>query len=541
MGVYICPALPQLILIMYKSLVAFSFLFLVGFHSSAQIIIPGNYQEEYVGLLNLKNYSSSSSIGIFPTITNFFTQRDSLKWNIWDSNFGIEEFNDKKISFSNLSFLSAVNYTTPWSYNDGPIWRGKGNNVAITAGVNYVTDHFIVRFNPILTYAQNKPYAIPPVAGDKSEFSYPLAFRLDYVQRYGNDAFTKLYPGQSEIRFIVKKMTVGLSTQNMSWGPSKRNPILMSKQAAGFPHIDLGTFVPVSTKIGTIEGKSYWGLLSESDYFDDNSDNDRRLFGGLVLAYRPSFLKSLNVGITRSLYRNFEGVGVSDFFAQFITLDNSLDEPVGGAITNDSYDQMASVFASWVFPEQGFEAYFEFAKNDFPGNFLEFVRYPDRARAYTFGFQKLVDVKENVLKIGYEGTVLSANQIKSITGRGNPTYYVHFLIPQGYTHDGQIIGAGIGPGSNSNWVGFQFYTPNSSFGLEAERIRFNDDYLINTYGGQNPAPVEYQLNYVASAVHHLSQFSFQGRLIYSRHSNLYTDDERGGETLNFHVNIDYRF
>lgn len=526
-----------------KKIIFIAGILLLASRSIAQVSIPGNFHDEYVELMNLKNYSTVSAIAIFPSITNFYVQRDSIDWNIWEDYYKIEDFSSKQFSFSNVSFLSSVNYTMPWSYNDGPIWAGKGNNVAITTGMNYVSKNFVFRFNPIFTYAQNKPFEIPEVSGNKSEFSYPLEYRIDLVQRYGDKSVSRLFPGQSELRFILKNWTVGASTQNMSWGPSQRNPILMSKQAAGFPHLDLGTYTPIITKIGTIETKSYWGILSESDYFDADSSNDENLFGGLVLGYRPAFMKSLSVGVNRSFYRDLERATVEDAFAQFVTFNRILDTQIdSNRVSNDFFDQMLSIFATWTFKEQGFEVYMEFAKNDFPGNFLEFIRYPDRARAYTIGFNKLVDIGvKRILKISYEGTVLGANQVKSITGPGNPIFYIHGINLKGYTHQGQLLGAGIGPASNSNWISFHLYTPTSRFGLEAERIRFNDDYLVRRYAGQNPAPVEYQLNYVASAVHHINQFSFQGRLIYSRHSNWYTDDDRGGETLNFQINLDYRF
>ncbi len=516
---------------------------LLAVRSSAQVTVPGNYHDDYVALMNLKNYSEISSIGIFPAITNFYVQRDSLEWNVWGENYKIEDFNEKSVNFSNISLISGVNYTMPWSYNDGPIWSGKGNNLALAAGVNFVSKNLVIRLNPIFNYSQNRPFEIREVVGDKSEFSYPLAYRIDYVQRYGDDALVKLFPGQSELRFIHNNWTIGASTQNMTWGPSQRNPIIMSKQGAGFPHVDLGTYTPLVTKLGTIEVKSYWGILSESNYFDSVSENDKNLFGGLVLGYRPSFMRSLSVGVNRSFYRDMEGAELQDAFAQFVTFNRRLDTQIdSNRVSNDFFDQMVSIFAKWTFPREGFEVYMEFAKNDFPGNFLEFVRYPDRGRAYTIGFSKLVDIgDQNVLKVGYEGTVLGANQVKQVTGPGNPTYYIHNVNLKGYTHDGQLLGAGIGPGSNSNWVGFHLYTPKSRFGLEAERIRFNDDHLVRVFGGQNPAPAEYQLNYIASAVHHLDKFSFQGRLIYSRHSNWYADDERGGETLNFQINLDYRF
>jgi hypothetical protein len=61
--------------------------------------------------------------------------------------------------------------------------------------------------------------------------------------------------------------------------------------------------------------------------------------------------------------------------------------------------------------------------------------------------------------------------------RASPTYYAHGIVGQGYTQRGQVIGAGIGPGGNSQHVGADLYAPWGRAGLYVQRdVRDNDAY-----------------------------------------------------------------
>ena len=57
-----------------------------------------------------------------------------------------------------------------------------------------------------------------------------------------------------------------------------------------------------------------------------------------------------------------------------------------------------------------------------------------------------------------ESTTLSQNQISFINNSGSGgTYYIHGIVNQGYTHQGQLVGASIGPGANSNFISLDFF------------------------------------------------------------------------------------
>ena len=61
---------------------------------------------------------------------------------------------------------------------------------------------------------------------------------------------------------------------------------------------------------------------------------------------------------------------------------------------------------------------------------------------------------------------------------GAPTFYVHTAAVEGYTNMGQLLGAAIGPGSNSQFLGLDRYTSRGRWGVFFERVRYDDDYAF---------------------------------------------------------------
>jgi hypothetical protein len=63
----------------------------------------------------------------------------------------------------------------------------------------------------------------------------------------------------------------------------------------------------------------------------------------------------------------------------------------------------------------------------------------------------------------------------AITDRPGKSYYVSRSVVQGYTQRGRTIGAAIGPGGSSQWLGIDYLAPAWSAGLVGGRIRWEDD------------------------------------------------------------------
>ncbi len=240
--------------------------------------------------------------------------------------------------------------------------------------------------------------------------------------------------------------------------------------------------------IGKLEANFLVGLLRESEYFDNNTLNDTRYFNGLFLGYSPSFLPNLTIGFNRTLYKNTQFFEPLDIISAIKILDSGVR---GDSInTNDTFDQLASATIEWKFPDIGFRAYAEFAKNDFTGSFRWTILEPEHSRAYTVGFEKTTKLKNtDLFSVIYEHTNLSRNH--TYLWRAEPTFYVHHINRQGYTHNGQILGAGIGPGSNSDILELNYIHDGMIFGISAQRIEFNKDYFATQIQGVGNHDVEY--------------------------------------------------
>ena len=82
---------------------------------------------------------------------------------------------------------------------------------------------------------------------------------------------------------------------------------------------------------------------------------------------------------------------------------------------------------------------------------------------------------------------------KSLFQMGNPynnnpinSWYTNTFIRQGYTNEAQIMGASIGPGSNSQTFNGSWNSAKAKIGLQLERVAINNDfYFIQYYVGKN--------------------------------------------------------
>ncbi|MEO9853037.1 MAG: capsule assembly Wzi family protein [Reichenbachiella sp.] len=513
-------------------------LIFIGSTSHGQVLYPGDYTEDYYRMIAFKNPNlQPQPLIINPSVINTYGSDSTLNWNIWEDNFGISFQGESKNNFHILDprFSYVYNLEYPRGYNDGPVWSGKGSNASFTAGIagNIGIIHYTLA--PVIWYAQNRHFNIPSIGLNKSEFSYPVEGKIDWVMRYGDDSYHQLDWGQSEIRIIYKNATIGFSTANFSWGPSRYNPIIMSKNASGFPHMDFGTARPIQTKIGSMEFKWYWGALNESDYFDENSVNDRRYITGFTLGYQPSFIKGLTLGLNRIMYTRWADGDLKavDFFNAFARNTHK------GLEKNDEYDQMFSLVFEYKFPQVGFHIYMEYARNDFFGSILDLAEHIDRTRARTIGLTKTFDLNSGkLLEINWENTTLSSNQIQIVSPGTSATYYVHSVVDNGYTHNGQILGAGIGPGSNSDIFWVNIYNPKGKFGYTFQRIRFNDDYSVNAFADTEDDPTDYEISVGADWVRVFDNFSINPKLLWIYRNNFLFEDT-DDRNLFFSLSLSY--
>ncbi len=490
-----------------------------------QPIVPGSERDAYLRLLEIQGGVTGTPIVFHSLSANRAIRVRSDSTDLWrvvtDSG---QRTTDNAFRLIGPELRLTFNSAYPRAANDGAVWAGKGVTTAVSGGAEVRWSFVTATFFPTVYYAQNRAFPLDSVPfPNRSVYAYQWQRNIDWPQRMGPDAITTFDWGQSGVRLDWRALTAGFSTENMWWGPGYRNAIIMSNAGPGFPHADLGTGHPVRTGIGDLEFRLVWGGLSQSQYFDTIPDNGRRYLAALTLGYRPSFIPGLNLGITRVRYEQWPSGGLEpgDLFKPIsrIFLKRVIELP-GGVKGNDTTDQLASLSARWVLPESGFEAYFEWARNDFSENLTDFLVEPEHSRGYTLGFAQSVPSGSGRIRISGEHTTLG--QARTTDLRASPTYYQHDLITQGYTHRGQLLGAAIGPGGTAQYLGLDRYTAAGRWGVFLQRVRFDDDAYYRIFRGtQQFHAHQTEFTAGASVYRLLGKLELGGSLEVSRELNRY--------------------
>jgi hypothetical protein len=267
-----------------------------------------------------------------------------------------------------------------------------------------------------------------------------------------------------------------VSTENEWWGPAIRNPILFSDNAAGFPHAFIRTGKPVVTGIGVWEGRWLVGGLRESDYFDDDITNNVRAISSFGFSWKRNPQAGLTLGLARSVYEpvdGYSGVAAKAFsFLKGTDHPNAL--PVGDSTMTPGPDQILSMFAHYIYPRYGLEGYVEWARAELPKSLRDFFLYPNHTRGYSAGLQYVHTYSEQSL-FRYQMEFTNVEQSGSFRFRPIGSFYTSRAVRQGYTNEGQMLGAGVGPGSSGEWFAADYMRPNLSFGVNFGRTRPNTD------------------------------------------------------------------
>lgn len=500
------------------------------------IVVPASESDRYLRLLELAGYGGGP-IMYFASGT---PRRAAAREHWW-----AERWADGK-SAATLRAVAAelqlaYNSAFPYGTNDGALWAGRGFSASLTGGAVVRAGPLTITAAPLAVLAENRAFALAPLAysAARSPFAYPWSSQIDWPQRFGDAARAALDPGQSGVRLDLGAFTVGATTENLWWGPAQFNPILMSTTAAGFPHADLGTNRPVSTPIGTVEARTLWGALGESGYFDSVAGNDRRFITGLTLGWAPKWIPGLSLGFARVYYQYWDSTTLADLFVFFQPFTKDAlatpDDPEGG----DDRDQMLSLTARWLFPEARFEVYGEFARNDHQRNWRDVILEPDHSRAWMLGFAQAIPSGGGVVRLAGEWTHLGRSPTWQV--RANPTFYQHHFVRQGYTNRGQLLGAGIGPGSDAQVLAIDRYDSAGRWGVTFQRVRYNDDEYYRRF-----AATRRRLGHNVALSAGLSAYRFVGplevgaALTLVRELNRYYEVNSDATNVNASLNVRWR-
>ena len=390
------------------------------------------------------------------------------------------------------------NSAIPFSINDGAVWAGVGTSTRLLFGIEASAGPFRLILAPEIVRAANDSFIVrdtakfyaPFVPEDRAGDGYVFPwyaigpYSIDLPTRFGNEKIDRLDAGQSTAMIEYRGFATGISNESQWFGPGIRNALILSNNAPGFPHAFIRTREPWKTRIGSIEARLLIGGLTESHWFDTTDTNNVRSMSAFALSYRPSFQKNLVVGGARAVYATTTGWGrvPRNFLDAFSNVGRPNNRALSDSVPDDGgRDQIFSLFARWVFPDDGFEAYAEWARLEFPYSFRDLLVAPNHSQGYTLGLQYVRPAITSTGKFRLQGELTSVEQSATWRDRPQGSFYTSRKVIQGYTQMGQALGASVGPGASGQWVAADFIDPMWSAGLFVGRIRWNED-IHSTYG-----------------------------------------------------------
>lgn len=538
----------------------------------AQPIPVGSILDDQYRLLQLLSDSTIQTSLMnrtiwYSTYNNLFKNNNFDRSSWWGQRYQPPEatftlYNyDLQVGAYEPVFTNTYNTYLPYGQNNGAAWYGRGLTSELQGGFYVASDYFTLTFRPHLFYSQNKdflyPSRIPRYPNGDFRYvyrsglpTYDLADRIDLPFRFGPDPYTTFDWGQSSVRFHYKSIEIGLSNETLWWGPGVRYGLLLSNNAAGFAHIFIGTRKPISLplNIGKLEFRWLLGRPQDSPYFDLNINdpsltakarekrlnalNSTRIINGLNIVYTPSFLPNLSLGVSRMIHQYVPEGGLSfneDILAIFKPFPKPGPEVLEDKRVDSFFEEvnpMASVFFRWVFPDANAEFYGEFYKSDHNVNLRDFLMEPQHGRGYTLGVQKLIEFNGFIdfVKVNAEINSLEPGPIDEL--RPQSYLYTHSTVKQGHTNRGQLLGAGIEPGSLSQFLGVTGYFNKGKVGLFIQRLVRNQhlyferqDRYFPLGGFKNQFHHNIDLNVGITGTYKLGPVLINGKFTWNRKFN----------------------
>lgn len=405
-------------------------------------------------------------------------------------------------SFQVLPFTIQQQYNSnhPYGWNDGLMIPAKGYQTMISGGFFVKIGPLSIQFRPEYVYAANPAFAgFASGHGDADLVNYYNYHNLiDQPERFGNGTYTKASLGQSSIRLTFGPASIGISNENLWWGPGIENALVITNNAPGFKHLTLNTVRPLHTFIGSFEGQIIAARLDATgqsnlavtttstgtNLYIPKRD-DWRYYTGYNISYQPRWVPGLFLGWIRTFNAYHSDVhGFSNYFP-FLTPFQKVDANNGEGDSFDR-DQITSFYARWLFTKARAEIYFEYGLNDNSYNYSDFLGSPEHSRAYIFGLRKLVSLaahKDQGILFGAEIDQLSQSSDRIVRGAGG--WYIHSGVKQGQTNEGQILGAGTGSGGNLQTVNVSWVNGLKKLGVFFQRYEHDTDYAQGAFPSIN--------------------------------------------------------
>ena len=379
------------------------------------------------------------------------------------------------------------NSAFPYGSNDGPIWAGRGLTTSLQTGFSARWRWISLKVAPTAFRAENRPFHLMPnqQTGDRRFSDGINPNGLDRPQRFGDAPYAVLDPGESFLRFDSRLLALGVSTADQGWGPADVYPYILGNNAAGFPHVFLGTGSPWNLWIARIHARVVYGKLAQSNYSSMRPDSveTRRFMSGAIALFQPRGLPGLEIGAARFFHSSWpeNGVRWNDLRIPFeqVSKKSLIDAT---SQNDDARNQLASLFFRWVLPHSGFEVYGEFGKEDHNWDVRDLTLELDHASTHMFGFRKAWSTPRRMIALRGEVIDLRVKSVDEFR-TSQSIYYVHAQLQHGHTNRGQLLGADVPAGSGAgSTLALEGYSTRGRGTLEWKRTLADPfgDYRVTT-------------------------------------------------------------
>ena len=144
--------------------------------------------------------------------------------------------------------------------------------------------------------------------------------------------------------------------------------------------------------------------------------------------------------------------------------------------------------------------------------------------------------KNNYLKVSFETTHLEQSADRLVRPAG--AWYQHGLILHGYTNKGEVLGAGIGPGSNLQTLDFSLWQKDKVWGFQVERYAHNMDFFYDAYKSYNNKWVDLMFN--TYAYQKFGKLDIQAKINTSVSNNYQYQYENRQINMQFQLSLQYQ-
>ncbi len=552
-----------------KKLIIFLIVFFQQFVCSQTINLNQDYIEDYLRYLNVTGKLKTDSSFTLRPLNTFLLDNSLEVFN----NYSKDITKSNKLNFKILPVDIILDYNSklPYNRNNGSMIPNRGYQNLLSLGFYFSSGPIEIQIKPEYHYAENKYFQGFWEGHDDVIWRerYRLWNHIDIPERFGNNKHSRFLIGQSFFKINFLGHSIGISNENLWWGPSFRNSIMLSNHAEGFKHIKVGTRKPLNSQIGTFEWELVSGRLEPSGYKPPNIDyeyagtklyipkinqnghqGDWRYFQGLIFSFSPKFIDGFTLGFIRwvQMYSALvEGKytwmkGTPSYFPIFNNLFRKNDEFVD---YEGQTDQAAGLFFRWLWKDSKAEIYGEFHHNDAKYNLRDLMLDSDHSRALTLGLKKEFLINNNSFLLSWEWTQMEQTAGRLIRNAGS--WYEHSSVYDGYTNKGEVLGSSIGPGSNSQFFSISNYIKNQKIGLAFEIVEHDNDFYFEAFESAKDfrrfwKDFNIHLNYTRF----LKNIYFSGNVVFSKNLNYQwgLDDSAvepyyrpGIDVNNFHTNL----